>query len=109
MQKSPSFFSVAVMNKNSLRKGNHSPQLEGLCKSETTSQIVPKSYEKTAQVQKESSISSDNHMELVGSHALPQTETAWQDSHKGRRGRVPVISTGPDLVGGVRRWYQAIW
>lgn len=47
--------------------------------------------------------------ELAGSHALSQTETAWQDSHEGRRGRIPVLSTGPDLAGCVKRWYQAMW
>lgn len=38
--------------------------MEGLCKSKPTSQIAPKSYEKTAQVQKGSSISSHNHNEV---------------------------------------------
>lgn len=47
--------------------------------------------------------------ELARSRALFQRETAWQASHEGRRGRIPVISTGPDLVGCVRRWYQAMW
>lgn len=63
MQKSPSFFSIAVMNKNSLRKGKALPAVSCGFPSETTSQIVPKSYEKTAQVQKGSSIPFDNHNE----------------------------------------------
>lgn len=46
--------------------------------------------------------------ELAGSPALSQAETAWQDSHEGRKGGIPVISSGPDLVEQVTRWCHVV-
>jgi len=97
------------MNKNSLRKGNHSPQLESLCKSEKTSQIVLKAMRKLHKYRIDVPFPLPATIELAGSHDPSQRETAWQDGREGRRGRTPVVSTGPDLVGCVRRWYQAMW
>lgn len=73
--------------KDGLWKADQSTHLEGLCKSGSTSWFIPRNYEKTAQVQKGSSILSDN--------VLFHTEIVWHDRHKSRKGQIPVTNMGP--------------
>lgn len=64
--------------------------MEGLCKSETTSQIVPKNYEKTAQVQKGSSIFFHNHNEVSIRQPCP---TPHRNSFAGQPQRQKRVDT----------------
>lgn len=109
MQKSLSFFSIAVMNKNSLRKETTSHSWEGFVNQKQLLKLFLKDLRNLRKYRRDIPFALTTAMELAGSHALSQTERAWQDSHEGRRERISVISTGPSTVGCFRRRYQPMW